>query len=236
MKKILTILCCTFIFFTQSKGQSDTITGDYIVLYSGKIIQSEVVTYKNSYFHAGDKKYKDDEVSLYRNADGSFANTKHMAIRKKKARTNFYKAESLGKVNIYSNTFKAEIDLNSINSVNRPQMVNVSKTSTYYNKGMESLKKAKYRNLKKDIGDNPNCTKTLRQYRIIKASPLVLWPMSLGSAAVAFAVAINEPFENRFLNRYAPWVVPFALNYMANYADRVLSAEKAKKALEIYNQ
>jgi hypothetical protein len=236
MKKILTILCCTFIFFTQSKGQSDTITGDYIVLYSGKIIQSEVVTYKNSYFHAGDKKYKDDEVSLYRNADGSFANTKHMAIRKKKARTNFYKAESLGKVNIYSYTVNAEIDLNSINSDHPPQMAKVSKNFIFYNKGMESLKKAKYRNLKKDIGDNPNCTKTLRQYRIIKASPLVLWPMSLGSAAVAFAVAINEPFESRFLNRYAPWVVPFALNYMATYADRVLSQEKAKKALEIYNQ
>lgn len=140
MRKILTILCFTFILFTQSKGQSDTISGDYIVLYSGKIIQSDVVTYKNSYFHAGDKKYNEDEVSLYRNAEGSFANTIHMVTRKNKAKTHFFKSENLGKISTYSYTFTSDFE-------NKNHTYNKIKT-VVYSKGMQPAKKYKYKKFK----------------------------------------------------------------------------------------
>jgi len=212
MKKILTILCCTFILFTQSKAQSDTISGDYIVLYSGKIIQSDVITYKNSYFHAGDKKYNEDDVSLYRNAEGSFANWKHLV---KKGDINFLKAETLGKISVYRYSYVSSFE----DKLGRQQTI----TTLYYNKGMEPLKKYKYKNLKKDLRDNPNCTKLLRQERVFKTVKVVC--LSLALVSTGYGMITLNNFS------YKPWLATVALATIGTKMGKI-GNKKIEKALE----
>ncbi len=230
MRKILTILCCTFILFTQSKAQSDTISGDYIVLYSGKIIQSDVVTYKNSYFHAGDKKYNEDDVSLYRNAEGSFANAKHF---KKRGATYFLKASKTGPVNIYSLEITASKNGSWSNGSYKPAYTETTEY-VFYNKGMERLKKAKYKNLKRDLGDNVNCNKVLKKYRNIRTARIILYPVSAIVFAFGIKTAVKETYDNPVLN-YVAAPLGIILFFVAQ-AGRDASINKAKKAIEIYNQ
>jgi len=133
------------------------------IVYGNKIRLKTPFLSRNK-FIVDNKVYLANSVKFY-NADGSFKANKH----KKRRSPRFIQRVSTGVINIYAKEYKTHVTQYAYtpnsgitpNYSGREQTVLIQ----YYNFGYEDLKKASYRNLKRDIGHNPKSMECLNEYK-----------------------------------------------------------------------
>lgn len=141
----------------------------FIYFFNDSIVFGNKIKLKTPFlsrnkFVVDDKVYFANRVKFY-NADGSFKANKH----KKRRSPRFIQRVSTGVINVYAKEYKTQVPHYGYshysgitpNYSGREQTVLIQ----YYNFGYGDLKKASYRNLKRDIGHCPESMKCLNEYK-----------------------------------------------------------------------
>jgi hypothetical protein len=234
MKKIFITLSLCLFTGSQIIAQSDELKGNYLVLYSGKLIKSSYVKFTPPFFNTDSGEFYQDDVCSYHDSNGTFANVRHLRPDKI---TIFMQAVKTGKINMYSNTItvvnnggwvKNDDNVGYKNTPARAQ----SKEFLYYNKGTGILKKAKYKNLKHDMADNKKCKRIVTRLAVIKSTEYTFYAMSLVLVIKSFAFLKDENMDN---DEYPIVTAPAAalLFIVANRNN--LKQKNIKKAIDKYN-
>ncbi|RPH31717.1 MAG: hypothetical protein EHM93_12275 [Bacteroidales bacterium] len=147
-------------------GQSVMAQENFIYLFDGTQVKSRIVDIrdpftKKSYFIADSGRYSAELVKFYSNENGFFANTRRLNFS---GSSIFISRVIVGKVNLYERVKLHATPGNfGTNGVYSPGATGVT-IKNYYNIGFGDLRKATYKNLAMDLGDNPESMKNLAKY------------------------------------------------------------------------
>ena len=213
------------------KGLSIT----YLILYSGKKFNCTSIQYESPNIITDIGLFKADSVKFYNNLTGSYANVRHLS---KRNTSTFMRAVKSGPINLYSQTITVVNNGgwkqdNRTGAFKYEQDQSMTNEYLYYNKGTGSLKKAKYKNLKTDMSDNPASMKYVRKCRNIRIAEISIYTLSLAMATVGIAAIFDENESNENLT-YAGPPVGILLYYLLRGNN--LKQKRIKKAVEAYNK
>jgi hypothetical protein len=161
MKKSIYVLLClfsiSFLSVHKAFGQSDDPVGNYVMLYSGKLIKCKTVYHQSSLIITDAAKYDEDDVQFFKSGDILYGNTRKFSWFKKSS--NFLQASITGKINVF-----IERTTTYSRNQNGGSTTNTS-TTVYYNKGFGDLNYTKPKLLKKDMAGNAECLKIIKKVR-----------------------------------------------------------------------
>ena len=167
MNRFYLLLVVFLVMSINSKGQQADDNKDYIYTTNNELIYANKVKHKtpflaSNYFLVDSVRYEQGNIKFYNNTDGFFANIS--------------KYEGLGPLGFAERVSKGKISLyNKQVSMYNPSHMGPhgmmmgggfsQNTLQYYNKGFESIKKAKYKYLVEDLADNLNSMDYLAKYK-----------------------------------------------------------------------
>lgn len=184
MKKIIYLLF-SFSIISQAFSQSGKSATSYLVLYSGKVINSSYVQYEKPFFKTDKGIFREDSVSFYQNSAGFYANVLHVRSSNP---TFFMKAITFGKINMYAGDQYQR-------AVQRSNWDFSADGKVFYNKGIDGLKMAKYKNLKIDLQDNPKSMKWLHKYRNLRTLQYSICALSVASLVTGIMLSSKDGTE-----------------------------------------
>lgn len=219
----------------------------FLYTYAGEIINAPEIEYRTGFFRdsylvADGRKYNPEKVKFYKNEEGTFANSKDIKFN---SYSNFVERVKNGRINLYEeiSTHRHLSSYNSNTGLYSPGF-NTKSIKNYYNFGFSDLKKANYKNLQDDIGDNPLCQPYLIKYKNITKTQNFLAGIGVGVVIIGFATLINKtkdwdgtdntPEPNTTGN-----IVTLAIGSGMVWTAYFMSFSKPKqlrKAIDAYNQ
>jgi hypothetical protein len=135
---------------------------NFIVLYSGEVIKCKTILYEFPNIITDSVKYLAEDVKFYQLAYDRYINKINYSLFSNYS--NFIKAKSTGKINFYEHTTKFS-HMKGGGGYNNSNSYTETTTRYYYNKGFGDLKYVKIRSLLRDMSDNPECTKRLKEFK-----------------------------------------------------------------------
>ncbi|WP_114783159.1 hypothetical protein [Botryobacter ruber] len=184
MKKILLLLLGFIALHPVAFGQVDE-TRNFIYLYSDSVIYARTIDYKTpllggAHLIVDARKVKGELVKFYQNEKGFFANTSNLNFtggttfseRIRKGKINLYELET---VNYSPGHFSPGTGMYTGGGSSR-------NIKNYYNIGFGELKKADYKNLSVDLGENPESLAHLNKYKSNTNTQTILYVV--GGAAI----------------------------------------------------
>jgi len=173
-----------------------------LVLFNGEVITGSTLTYespilKPAEFLLDGNSYETTSVEFFQNNHGYFANLgrqnnnrqERYAMRIQKGKINLFEEVEM---EVYGG---AELQIEG-NSNGSDPMLASGEMYNYYNKGEESIKKASYRNLKVDLGDNSTSMKHLKAF---KKYQVLQWSLiGIGTGLIAANVASQSATGVKF--------------------------------------
>ncbi|MES2829496.1 MAG: hypothetical protein V4687_15150 [Bacteroidota bacterium] len=172
----------------------------YIYLYSDSVINAKRVTFRpdftgNWQLKADSRRIPNQQVKFFSNDDGFFANTRKVSMLNQSA---FAERVIEGKLNLFRDViFNAEAFHHRYHysTAVQPEI----DQRMYYNMGYDDLKKVNYRNLKRDLADNPVSMNLLNVYRKKTNATTILF-----TAAGASVIAGMISFLSTGMNTTTP--------------------------------
>jgi hypothetical protein len=208
-----------FVYFLSTDiafGQSGDSIGNYVMLYSGKLIKCSFIEYQSPLIITESAKYHEDDVKLYKKENNLYANMRHLGVRKNTS--TFLPAEKIGKVNIFKEYYMSGGEIKYV--------------VLYYNKGYGALKKAKYKFMKDDLADNGESIKLIKKgrnkkigmktmgYLALAAIPLCIYQYELTNTG-------NKIIALEAIGALGMWITSAVL--LKHQSDEI------EQALDIYN-
>ncbi|MBN2612623.1 MAG: hypothetical protein JXB00_13795 [Bacteroidales bacterium] len=233
-------LVTSYNFISRHKNMND----DFIFTYSGKVYTGDSITFSNT--EDGLLNILIDKITLlssnvkfFKYNDQLWANTQRVHFLRK---NNFARRVHGGRINYYERNeldFNSGINELSLQSSYMTMIYTVNKQSehfTYYNKGVDNLKKVNYENLIVDLNDNAESMNYLQQSRVLQFESALLFIGGVGTMIYGFSQAVkkNNPYSAE-LYRIVPFV---SVGLVAVWGAHLLSEKKSKKlkrAIEIYS-
>ena len=204
----------------------------YIVLFGGEKIEAKEVTYhpavlKKSYFTVDGQRYKGKDIAFYSTYDELNANIRMYTFLK---RSIFLPVMETGSVNLF------ERNIHDSNPLSLNPVLFGEKTKLYYNKLEKPLMKANFDNLKKDIGENEESMRYLRQYLTSNILEYSLYAIA-GAAAVYGVIALAGMSSGGESTYILPaFGVYFLGSAIAININRRVQPKKIKLAINTYNK
>ncbi|MDD2963551.1 MAG: hypothetical protein PHU33_06360 [Bacteroidales bacterium] len=240
---LLILLCGKFaLLFSQIDEAKN-----YVVFYTDSVlyarnIEFETPAFAENYLAVDSLKINPDHVKYFKCETGFYANIKSLNPN---GQSSFVQRIRRGKINLYKDDFWVSspmfVGANGMYSPGVPTRMTIQ----YYEKENETIKKAKYKNLKLDLADNPRSMDALNQFKKIRNTQVVLYLIG-GALLVSGTIGLinhaensnNNSSDNNRSARVLPTaaVISGVTCFFINYIIDLQKPRKIKKAIEIYNE
>ena len=246
MKRITLLLVLLFGKLALLFSQIDE-AKNYVIFYTDSVIYAkniefETPAFSENYLAVDALKIKPDHVKYFKCETGFYANIKSLNAN---GQSSFVQRIRKGKINLYKDDFWVSspmfVGANGTYSGGVSTRVSIQ----YYEKENETIKRAKYKNLKLDLADNPRSMDLLNQFKKSRNTQVVLY-LTGGALLVAGTIGLINHAENSNnnsfdTNRSATALPTVALLsgatcFFINYIIDLQKPKKIKKAIEIYNE
>jgi hypothetical protein len=245
-----------FAGFSNPKDSSLCIDGNYLYLFTGKIISGKTIDLKQPfigypYLLIDDNKIDAHEVKFFSNDEGFFANTIKLqglstasfARRVRKGRINLYERTTYNATALsygYAGTpgFGGHGTYGTVGGFGVG--ASLPHTKFYYNKGFGDLKHLDFYSLKNDMADDPLALSALNNWNQTRRKGNAFLYSSLlvtGASFIAFTTKITESEDPRVtveLVGLSLGVSGLLIKYLA--WDRSINPRNLKKSIDMYNR
>ncbi|MFM9945515.1 MAG: hypothetical protein ACKVQB_09820 [Bacteroidia bacterium] len=222
MKRIL-YLFVIFLINSHTFSQSGKTIPSYLVLYSGKVINCSYVQYVTPFLNTDQGKFSEDSVRFYQNSSGFYSNVLHV---RRGNPTFFIKAITFGKVNMFAGDQYQK-------AVQRSNWDFSATGKVLYNKGIDKLKIAKYKNLKIDLGDNAKSVKWLHKYRNLRTLQFSICALSVASLVTGIILTSKDKAEYETPS-YVALGLTVPLSLVGMYGFNKSKKKRLQKAITAY--
>lgn len=246
MKRTILLLVLLFGKLALLFSQIDE-TKNFVIFYTDSLIYArniefETPAFSKNYLAVDSLKVNPDHVKYFKCETGFYANIKSL---NSSAQSSFVQRIRKGRINLYKDEFWVTTPMAVGPNGMYSSGVSTKVLIQYYEKENETIKKAKYKNLKLDLADNPRSMDVLNQFKKIRNTQVVLY-ITGGALLVAGSIGIinhaknsdNNSFDNNRSGTALPTVALLSgvTCFFVNYIIDLQKPKKIKKAIEIYNE